>query len=496
MNIAGETMEFLAALAKTARTNPFAIGIVTERTTIDYKTLDDLVWHFAGIIGDTMNLESLSPGDGASVAIRIRNPVMHFIVSLSLLRMGCTQIAIADGATIDIIEKSLEVANVGLLVCDKRDARISTAQLAFPRQVPATGARQSYPYNPDATAMLMLGSGTTGRKKLIPVTFKYLDSSVAIASTTESIAPFDRHLCLSPITYSFPKRRMYQCLLFEATAVFRENPRLPVLEFCRGLAVDHLTMVLPHARALTKPLVETGLAFPRLPRLKTLSIGSAPVSEELRTDLKTYVSPNLHVVYGTNEFGLACCADPATLAEHPGTIGKPCPGVEIQIVDDDDQPCKPNEIGNMRMKAVGMFEGYPQDVEESQRVLRDGWYYPGDMASMTEDGAVMFKGRLDDLIIFDGINIYPREIELALEMHRAVQEAAAFKFTNADGVELPGCAVILKADIEMSDLEVHCKETLGVRCPRLISAVQYFPRNAAGKIVKKELVALASSRYG
>jgi acyl-coenzyme A synthetase/AMP-(fatty) acid ligase len=276
--------------------------------------------------------------------------------------------------------------------------------------------------------------------------------------------------------------------------VFRENPDVSLLKMCRTLAIDHLTIAVPHAHALTKPLVKTGIAFPRLPWLKSLSIGSAPISEELRADLKTYISPNLCVVYGTNELGAVCFADPATQVKYPGTIGKPGDGMEVEIVDDDDQRCKPDQIGNMRLRAAGMLEAYVGDTEISRRAFRDGWYYPGDMASMTEDGSIMFKGRSDDLIIFNGINIYPREIELALEQHPAVQEAAAFPFRGAHGAELPGCAVILKSELEVSILEAHSMELLGVCRPRLICVVADFPKNAAGKILKRELADLAANR--
>lgn len=489
-----ESTEILNSLARTAKQNPFATAIVTDLTTIDYKTLDDSVWALAGIIGEAINSESLSTGDGTSIAIRIRNPVIHFLTSLSLLRMGCTHISIADDSTLDTIYKTLDVANVVLVICEKKDPQISAPQLEFPREMAARTTRRSYPYNLNSTAILIMGSGTTGQKKLIPLTFKNLDAMVARGMVAQSIAAYDRHLCLSPIFFCAIKRRMYQCLLVGATAVFREDIRQPVLKLCRTLAVNRLSMVAPHAHALTIPLVKTGLAFPRLPSLQSIDIGSAPISEELRADLKTYISPNLHMIYATNEFGPACYGDPATLAQHPGTIGKPCDGVEIETVDDDGQPCKTGEIGNIRLKAVGMFEGYVEDVEASRRALQDGWYYPGDMASMTEDGAVIFMGRSDDLIIFNGINIYPREIEIALEQHPAVQEASAFPFRGAGGVELPGCAVILKTELEVSILEAHCKEILGVCRPRIIDIVEDFPRNAAGKILKKELAADASRR--
>lgn len=134
-----------------------------------------------------------------------------------------------------------------------------------------------------------------------------------------------------------------------------------------------------------------------------------------------------------------------------------------------------------------------EDSDESHGVLRNGWHYPGDLAAMRDDGAVTFSGRSDDLIIFNGINIYPEEIENMLELHSAVREAAAFPSKNAAGAELPYCAVTLHIALDTSILEEHCKKFLGVSLLKLILVAQEFPRSAAENILKKDVAALASS---
>lgn len=165
----------------------------------------------------------------------------------------------------------------------------------------------------------------------------------------------------------------------------------------------------------------------------------------------------------------------------------------LKIVADGSRPCKPDESGNLRLKASGIFEGYVEDSDESHGVLRNGWHYSGDLAATRDDGAVIFSGRSDDLIMFNGINIYFREIENMLELHPAVREAAASTIRIAAGAEVPCCAVTLNIALDTSILKEHCKKFLSVSLLNLILVVQEFPRSAAENILKKDGAALASS---
>jgi acyl-CoA synthetase (AMP-forming)/AMP-acid ligase II len=119
----------------------------------------------------------------------------------------------------------------------------------------------------------------------------------------------------------------------------------------------------------------------RLPRLKSLTVRSSPVSEKLREGLQQFVSPNTWIAYGTNEFGTASVALPGDQQGHSGSIGPALPGVRLEIVDKDDSPLPVGEVGNIRMQASGMFSGYLDSIEETAAALKDGWFYPKDLGS-------------------------------------------------------------------------------------------------------------------
>jgi acyl-coenzyme A synthetase/AMP-(fatty) acid ligase len=222
-----------------------------------------------------------------------------------------------------------------------------------------------------------------------------------------------------------------------------------------------------------------------LPELRALEVLGSTVTEDLRQRIRQKVSANLYVTYSTTESGVVSVAPPqARIADTVGTL---LPGIELQIVDTGDRPLARNEVGIIRIRAPGAIAGYLDDAEATAKAFRGGWFYPGDIGALTEDEQLLFKGRADDMMIYDGINIYPAEIESVLAAHEAVAEAAAFPVASDAHQDVPVAAVKLRAPAAESDLIAYCRSRLGARAPQRVLTVTEFPRNAAGKIMKREL---------
>lgn len=125
---------------------------------------------------------------------------------------------------------------------------------------------------------------------------------------------------------------------------------------------------------------------------------------------------------------------------------------------------------------------------------RDGWFIPGDIGFWSERGNLVFRGRADDMMIFNGINIFPAEIEAVLARHPAVKAAVAFGLRARFHRDIPCAAVTLRQDVDAADLEAFCASHLGARRPVVILKMQDFPRNAMGKILRTELQARARAQ--
>jgi len=256
-------------------------------------------------------------------------------------------------------------------------------------------------------------------------------------------------------------------------------------------------MVVGQAEAILGKLSGNG---PRFPKLKSLVVGSSPVSETLRQRLRDGLSPNLFIGYGTNEIGEATFASAETQMAHPGSLGFPAPGVEIKIAGADGAALPAGATGEIHLRAEGMFSSYLNDPEATNAAFAGGWYRPGDLGALSEDGALMFQGRVDDLMIRYGTNIYPREIEDVLEAIEGVKEAAAFPLTSKTEFQVPMAMVTLSGESRnrraliafRKMLPKLCKQRLGPKAPAHIWIIKSMPRNEAGKILKTELAVMAA----
>jgi acyl-coenzyme A synthetase/AMP-(fatty) acid ligase len=185
----------------------------------------------------------------------------------------------------------------------------------------------------------------------------------------------------------------------------------------------------------------------------------------------------------------------------PGSMGKPTPGIDIEIVDDDGNVVPRSTEGHIAIRTdprpVGLFKEYWRDPAKNAEVFRHGWYYTGDRATMDDDGYIWFVGRADDVILSAAYRIGPFEVESALIEHPAVVEAAVVGKPDPDRGEIVKAFVILAAGYEPSpelvtEIQDHVKRTTApYKYPREIEFVDELPKTISGKIRRVELRARA-----
>jgi acetyl-CoA synthetase len=181
-----------------------------------------------------------------------------------------------------------------------------------------------------------------------------------------------------------------------------------------------------------------------------------------------------------------------------GSMGKPVPGVDVRVVDDDGHPLGPGETGNIAVRwrperPVGLFTEYWRDPEATAASFRGDWYFTGDLASEDEDGYLWFVGRADDVITSSAYRIGPFEVESAIVEHRAVAEAAVVGKPDPLRGQIVKAFVALKPGFEPSDelardIQEHVKRaTAPYKYPREIEFVSELPKTVSGKIRRVEL---------
>jgi acyl-CoA synthetase (AMP-forming)/AMP-acid ligase II len=165
-------------------------------------------------------------------------------------------------------------------------------------------------------------------------------------------------------------------------------------------------------------------------------------------------------------------------------------GTELRIVDAEDRPVAPGEIGEVIARGPQLMRGYWNQPEATAQALRGGWMHTGDAATMDEEGYVYIQDRVKDMIVSGGENVYPREIEDVLFQHPAVADAAVIGIPDERWGETVKAVVVLREGASASEHELvdFCEGRLaGFKRPRSVDFIAALPRNPSGKVLKREL---------
>jgi long-chain acyl-CoA synthetase len=216
--------------------------------------------------------------------------------------------------------------------------------------------------------------------------------------------------------------------------------------------------------------------------------GSAPLPVEILKGFEQKFSCQIREGYGLSEAAPVLTAHGADMPRKPGSVGVPIAGVEVRVVDVNDNPVPVGEIGEIIARGPNIMQGYYNMSEETQAALRNGWLHTGDMGRFDEDGYLYIVERKKDLIIRGGFNIYPRDVEEVLATHPAVIEAAVVGIPSERMGEEVKAFVVASRPVDAETLMAYCRERMAnYKTPSVIEFVDALPRNAIGKIDKKEL---------
>jgi long-chain acyl-CoA synthetase len=194
--------------------------------------------------------------------------------------------------------------------------------------------------------------------------------------------------------------------------------------------------------------------------------------------------------YGLTEASPVVSVNPLNGVRKPGSVGPPLPGVEAVTVGEDGRALEKGKTGELIVKGPNVMKGYFNKEKETNETIKDGWLYTGDIAKIDEDGYIYIVDRKKDLIIVDGMNIYPREVEDIVIKHQAVEECAMVGVPADKGSELPILFIKKKEDASLNEKEIreHLKGRVAqFKLPKRIVFIEEFPKTATGKIKKTEL---------
>jgi long-chain acyl-CoA synthetase len=339
------------------------------------------------------------------------------------------------------------------------------------------------------TAVILYTSGTTGQPKGAELTHDNLLKNAQVSRDLFQTGSDDVLLGALPLFHSFGQTCcMNASAIAGATLTFipRFDPEKALQIFER----DKVTLFAGVPTMYNAMLNHEGREELDTSSLKIcVSGGSAMPGETMRAFEEVFGCKILEG-YGLSE------TSPVASFNHPdrerkaGSIGTPIEGVEMKVVDDDDNDLDLGEAGEIVIKGHNVMKGYWKRDDATEEAMRGGWFHTGDIAKVDEDGYFFIVDRKKDLIIRGGYNVYPREIEEVLYEHEAVLEAAVVGVPDESLGEEVGAAVVLKdgEDVSAEDLQSYVKnEVAAYKYPRKIWFVDELPKGPTGKILKREI---------
>jgi len=356
------------------------------------------------------------------------------------------------------------------------------------------------PVNRDDLAWLFYTSGTTGRPKGAMLSHGIL--GFVTASWLADITPLDETgvtLHAAPLSHgagfhaiAATARGAHQ-LLPSAT---RFEPEA-ILDLLASARVTNTWLVPTQIVMLIDSLDTVGIKAPNLPDLRSVVYGGAPFPPaDLRRALELF-GPVFVQLYGQGETPMtATVLSPADHAaalagDHPerlASAGVARPGTDVRVLGPDDNELPPGEVGEVCVRGGAVMLGYWQRPEATAEALRNGWLHTGDLGRMDDHGYLFLLDRAKDMIITGGSNVYAVEVEAALATHPAVHEVAVVGIPDRTWGELVVAVIVARGEADEAALAAHCAAHLaGYKRPRRFVLRDSLPRNAYGKVLKRQL---------
>lgn len=334
-------------------------------------------------------------------------------------------------------------------------------------------------------------AGTTGKPK--GALRRAIDpaSLVPRLAALNCLDPEQVHLVAGPLYHSAPGGfALYAHILGGTVVIMRKfDP-----EQALALIEHHRCTTTFMAPTLLKRIVDLPAkvrARYDVASMRALVIAAAPCPMRVKEQALAMFGPVVYEFYGSTELGVNTVLRPEDMLRKPGSCGRAAPGAELAILDDDGRPVPPGTPGELFVRRYeGVFDEYYRNPAATAQTARGEWMSVGDVAWMDDEGFVYICDRKRDMIISGGVNIYPAEIEDVLHRHPAVEDAAVFGVPDAEWGERVHAAIQPRAGHAVSERELmdFCRARLAdYKAPREVSFHDDFPRDSAGKLVKRLL---------
>jgi acyl-CoA synthetase (AMP-forming)/AMP-acid ligase II len=478
---------------------PRQIGLIDELGELTFRQIDER----SNALAAELRRLGVGPGDG--VAIMCRNHRGFLDASLAAAKLGADMLylntAFAGPQLVEVIGREKPTVLVhdqeftGLLSgvdgvtrvlawVDQPDEEIPNLEAPTLESMVRAGSKAALSPPPRPGKIVILTSGTTGTPKGAPRSEAGIDAAAALLSRIP-LRRGQRTYVAAPLFHTWGMAHLLLGMLLETQVVLTR--RFDPESFLRELdekACD-AAVVIPVFLQRVLQLPEETTAKYDLSKLKVVASSGSALPGDLAMEWMDRFGDNLYNTYGSTEVAYATIATPEDLRRAPGTAGLPPLGAIVRLYDDRDRPARPGESGRIFVGNGMLFEGY---TGGGGKATIDGLMSSGDVGRFDAEGRLFVEGRDDDMIVSGGENVFPQEIEDCLTRHDAVVEAAAIGVDDPEFGKRLRAFVVTSEAVTEDDLKEWVKANLArFKVPREIVFLTELPRNATGKILKRDL---------
>jgi len=455
-------------------------------------------------------LQAIDPEPLSRVGICAFNHLDHLIAWLAVIAAEKTWVPLYPKNTaaeltnlVAFTEASIVIADAaGLELVRDVDARVlpmgeaDDATGGLRRRHAGKRPARSYPDLGAAQAIKFTG-GTTGAPKGVMQPFRAWNTNIVTQMHCYRLSAGERYLTAAPITHGTSTYIM-PTLGVGGTVVLTDRPK--PAETLRLLREKAITTVFVPPTVIYMMLDELDGRPAELPALRNLVYGAGPMRPaEVGRALEAF-GPVVHSTYGQTEAPqIATHVGPAALArpETQASVGRETLLTKVEVMDRDGRVLPPGEAGEVVIRGDLVMAGYWRQPEKTAETLVDGWLHTGDLGVFDEQGYLFLKGRLKEVVITGGFNVYPADVEPALGAHPAVADVAIYGVPDDKWGEAVHAAVQLRpgASASAEELIAFARERVGsVKAPKAVVFHDALPRNAYGKLQRQALVDAARKR--
>ncbi|MBI5098663.1 MAG: long-chain fatty acid--CoA ligase [Nitrospirae bacterium] len=496
-------MTLSTLLLTRAKSIPDKICITFEKKKFSYFAIDNLVTNIAG------GLKALGVERRDSIAILMNNCPEYIVSYFAILRAGGISVPINNFLTPDEISYILNDSNCKFLVYNNSFSShaekikkiipslkaVDFGEIPNIPTIPPLLKEGEGEKNSDEVAVLLYTSGTTGFPKGAMLTHRNLLSNAEASMKAMNVSGKDRILLFLPLFHSFSFTVCVILPIYAGARIVLLRSVKPFSKVINSILKDRITLFV------AVPTVYNILSKKRIPfiarcllkflvNIRACVSGAAALPEDTIYAFEKRFNIPLIEGYGLTEASPVVAVNPLKGIRKPASVGPPVPGVEAVVVGEDGKKLPAGETGELIIRGPNVMKGYFNKPQETEAVLRDGWLYTGDVARIDEDGYIYIVDRKKDVIIIDGMNVYPREVEDFILKHPSVEECAMVGVPDGKVSEMPILFIKKRGDavIEENEIRNYMKGRIAqFKNPKKIFFIDEFPKTATGKIKKTEL---------